>query len=70
MRLTPKVWQLTNDGDIVSRSLEFPKGDVDGDTTLTLSLQLVEHPCVLEGTLAQLGSFLQRTLARYTQDDG
>ena len=24
--------------------LELPEGDIDGDTTLTLSLQLVEHP--------------------------
>ena len=25
--------------------LELPEGDIDGDTTLTLSLQLVEDPC-------------------------
>ena len=24
--------------------LELPEGDIDGDTTLTLSLELVEHP--------------------------
>lgn len=24
--------------------LELPEGDIDGDTTLTLGLQLVEHP--------------------------
>jgi hypothetical protein len=30
--------------------LELPESDVDGDTTLTLSLQLVEDPRVLEGT--------------------
>jgi hypothetical protein len=39
-------------------SLELPEGDIDGDTTLTLGLQLVEHPCVLEGALAKLGGFL------------
>ena len=39
-------------------SLELPEGDIDGDTTLTLGLQLVEDPCVLEGTLAEFGGFL------------
>lgn len=53
----------TNDGDIVLGGFELPERNVDGDTTLTLGLELVEHPCVLEGTLAEFGSFLQRTLA-------
>ena len=35
-----------------------PQGNVDSDTTLTLGLQLVKHPRVLEGTLAHLGGFL------------
>ena len=39
-------------------SLELPEGNVDSDTTLTLGLQLVKHPGVLEGTLAELGGFL------------
>jgi len=47
-----------DDGDIVPGGLEFPESNVDGDTTLTLSLKLVENPCVLEGTLAKFGSFL------------
>lgn len=47
-----------DDGNIVLGSLELPEGNINGDTTLTLGLQLVEHPSVLEGTLAQLGSFL------------
>ena len=38
--------------------LELPEGDVDRDTTLALGLELVKHPRVLEGALAQLGSFL------------
>jgi hypothetical protein len=25
--------------------LELPQGDIDGDTTLTLGLELVKHPC-------------------------
>ena len=31
-------------GDHVLGGLELPKGDVDGDTTLTLSLELVQDP--------------------------
>ena len=49
-----------DDGDIVAGGLELPQGDIDGDTTLTLGLQLVEHPGVLEGALAQLGGFLKQ----------
>ncbi len=43
-----------NDGDVVLGSLELPEGDIDGDTTLTLGLELVEHPGVLERALAHL----------------
>jgi hypothetical protein len=43
-----------NDGDVELGSLELPESDVDGDTTLTLSLQLVQNPSVLEGALAHL----------------
>lgn len=53
-----------DDGDIVLGGLELPESDIDGDTTLTLGLQLVEHPSVLEGTLAKFGGFLRETLAR------
>jgi len=51
-----------NDGDIVLGSLELPEGNVDGDTTLTLGLELVKHPRVLEGTLSEFGSFLLELL--------
>jgi hypothetical protein len=64
--------------DHVLGGLELPESDINGDTTLTLSLELVEHPCyrqetcesvvaeiqkmyartILEGTLAELSSFL------------
>jgi len=47
-----------NDGDIVLGGLELPESDVDGDTTFTLSLQFVQHPSVLEGTLSEFSSFL------------
>jgi hypothetical protein len=33
-----------DDGDHVLGGLELPEGDIDGDTTLTLGLELVEHP--------------------------
>ena len=49
---------LLTDSDIVLGRLELPESNVDGDTTLTLGLELVEHPCVLEGALAKLGGFL------------
>lgn len=49
---------LTNDGDLILGGLELPESDIDGDTTLTLSLQLVKNPGVLEGTLAELSGFL------------
>ncbi|GER34848.1 translation elongation factor 1-alpha, partial [Striga asiatica] len=33
-----------NDSAVVFGGLEFPQGNVDGDATLTLGLELVEHP--------------------------
>jgi hypothetical protein len=53
-----RVKRRTNNSDVVFRSFELPEGDVDGDTTLTLGLELVQDPCVLEGTLAEFGGFL------------
>jgi hypothetical protein len=53
----------TDDSDIVTGSLELPESNIDGDTTLTLGLQLVKHPGVLEGTLAKFGGFLYDLLA-------
>ena len=43
-----------NDSNTVLGGFELPQGDVDGDTTLTLSLQLVQHPGILEGAFAHL----------------
>merc|ERR1712002_618465 len=51
-----------DDGDVELLGLELPQGDIDGDTTLTLGLQLVQHPGVLEGTLAHLLGFLLELL--------
>lgn len=39
-------------------SAELPESNINGDTTLTLSLKLVKNPGVLEGTLTELGSLL------------
>lgn len=50
--------RLTNDGDIVLGSLELPEGNVDGDTTLTLGLELVKNPRIFERTLSEFGGFL------------
>jgi hypothetical protein len=47
-----------DDGNVVPGSLELPQGDVDGDTSLSLGLELVQYPCVLEGGLAQFSGFL------------
>jgi len=52
------VTRGVNDGDHELRGLELPERDIDGDTTLTLGLELVEHPRILEGALAELSSFL------------
>lgn len=42
-----KIISALNDAysDHVLRRLELPEGDINRDTTLTLSLELVEHPC-------------------------
>lgn len=47
-----------DDGDIVLWSFEFPESNIDSDTSLSLSLQLVENPGILEGTLAEFSGFL------------
>lgn len=51
-----------NDGDLVLGGLELPKSNVDGDTSLSLGLQLVENPGVLEGRLSEFGSLLLELL--------
>merc|ERR1712216_772541 len=51
-----------DDGEVVLVGLELPEGDIDGDTTLALGLELVKHPGVLEGPLAHLGGLLLELL--------
>ena len=47
-----------NDGEGVLGGLELPEGDVDGDTALTLGLEVVKDPSILEGSLSELGGLL------------
>jgi len=56
------VTRGVDDGDDVLGGLELPESNVDGDTSLTLSLQLVKNPGVLEGALAEFGGFLLELL--------
>ena len=51
-----------NDGDIVLGGLELPESDIDGDTSLTLGLELVKNPGILEGSLSGLGGLLLELL--------
>jgi len=51
-----------NDGEEVLLSLELPQGNIDGDTTLTLGLHLIQHPGVLEGALTNIVGLLLKTL--------
>ena len=43
-----------DDGDVVLGGLKLPQSNVDGDSTLTLGLQLVHNPSILEGALHKL----------------
>jgi len=53
------AWGI-NDGEDSLGGLELPEGNIDGDTTLTLGLELVQNPGVLEGGLTHLlGLFLE-----------
>ena len=40
-----------DDGDVVLGGLELPECDINGDTTLTLGLELVHDPSILKGAL-------------------
>merc|ERR1719337_12970 len=51
------TWGI-DDGEDSLVGLELPEGNINGDTTLALSLQLVEYPSVLERSLTGLGGLL------------
>jgi len=46
-----------DDGDFVVVGLEFPESDIDGDTSFSFSLQLVQNPSVFERTFTHFGGF-------------
>ena len=50
------VARCVNDGDVVLGGLELPQRDVNGDATLALGLQLVQHPGIFEGPLPHLAN--------------
>mgnify|MGYP007000333473 CR=1 len=47
-----------NHSEEMTLGLEFPQGNIDGDTSLTLGFELVQNPSVLERTLTGLGGLL------------
>jgi len=51
-----------NDGDVVLVGFELPEGDIDGDTSFSLGLELVQNPSVLEGTFTHFLGFLLELL--------
>jgi len=53
---------FTNDSNVILGSLKLPQSNVDSDTTLTLCLQFVQNPGILEGTLSEFGGFLLKLL--------
>ena len=51
-----------DDSELVLGRLELPQGNVDGDTTFTFSLQVVQDPGVLEGAFTKFSGFLLELL--------
>jgi len=51
------AWGIDDSEDSLV-GLELPESDINGDTTLALSLQLVEYPSVLERSLTGFGGLL------------
>ena len=43
-----------NDGDVELAGFKLPQGNVNGDTTFTLSLEFVQNPGIFEGAFAHL----------------
>jgi len=51
-----------NNGEVILSGFEFPEGDIDGDTSFSLSLKLVENPSVLERSLTGFSRLLLELL--------
>jgi len=50
------TWSV-DDGDFVHVGLEFPESDIDGDTSFSFGLKLVQNPSVFERTFTHFGGF-------------
>jgi len=50
------AWSV-DDGEEVLLGLELPEGDIDGDSSFSLGLKLIEYPSVFEGGFTDLFSF-------------
>ncbi|PKA58070.1 hypothetical protein AXF42_Ash019296 [Apostasia shenzhenica] len=57
-----KMTRSINNSAIVLCGLKLPQGNIDGDPTFSLSLEFVEHPCILKRPLVHFSSFLFRPL--------
>ena len=55
-----------DDGDHVPRGLELPQGNVDGDTTLTLGLEFVKHPSILERGWGKSSAYVRAGLVKFS----
>lgn len=51
-----------DDGEVVLGGLELPEGNIDGDTSFSLGLELVHNPGVFEGGFAHISGFLLELL--------
>ena len=47
------TWGIDDSDHSSLRSFEFPESDIDGDTTLSLGLELVQNPGIFEGAFAE-----------------
>nr|KYP42507.1 hypothetical protein KK1_036089 [Cajanus cajan] len=56
------VSRSINDCAVVLGGLKLPQGNINCDSSFTLSLKLVKHPCILERPLVHLSSFLLKSL--------
>ena len=51
-----------DDGDVEFRSFELPESDINGDTSFSFGLELVQNPGVLERAFAHFGGFFLELL--------
>jgi hypothetical protein len=52
------VSRSINDGERILWGLEFPEGDIDGDTSFSFGLEVIKNPGIFERRFTELGSFL------------